>query len=100
MPSVECGFQHLPGVSGPEALARFGPTLIVEIGFDPNFQPTIDAPPDLPADRHPALVDTGAAESCIDSTLAIALNLPIVDRQKVAGVHGSSAVDMHLEEPG
>src|SRR5262245_27820099 len=38
-----------------------------------------------------SLVDTGAMESCIDSGLAMRLNLPIVDRRKISGVHGASA---------
>lgn len=43
-----------------------------------------------------ALVDTGATESCIDADLAAKLQLPIVDRRRVAGVSGIKDVDMHL----
>jgi len=43
-----------------------------------------------------ALVDTGATQSCIDSALAMALNLPIIDRQTVGGSAGSHEVNMHL----
>ena len=49
---------------------------------------------------YPALVDTGATESCIDSELAFMLNLPVVDRQKVAGSHGADTVDVHLHAGG
>ena len=42
-----------------------------------------------------AIVDTGAAVSCIDSALAIELGLPVADRQDVAGVHGAQAVNLH-----
>ena len=77
---------------------HFGPTLHVEIGFDPDYRPDTGAGPDLPGNRWPALVDTGATESCIDSTLAATLNLPVFDRQHVAGVHGSGEVDMHLAQ--
>ena len=70
--------------------------MTVEIGFDPNFRPGSGAPPDLPPERYHALVDTGALDSCIDSTLAIALRLPIVNRQQVAGVHGVGEVNAHL----
>ena len=45
-----------------------------------------------------ALVDTGAGESCIDSILAAQLNLPIVDRRQIAGVHGAEKVNMHLAQ--
>lgn len=45
-----------------------------------------------------ALVDTGAMESCIDSLLAAQLGLPIVDRRKVSGVHGSQEVNVHLAQ--
>lgn len=79
-------------------LVRFGPSLPVEIGFDPSYRPDTGGRPGLPPDRRPALVDTGALASCIDSDLAITLNLPIVDRQSVAGVHGSGDVNMHLAQ--
>jgi hypothetical protein len=75
--------------------------LLVDIGFDPDFKmedgPLAARPkPGVTAIR--ALVDTGAAESCIDSALAAELNLPIVDRRTVAGVHGSQEVNMHLAQ--
>ena len=70
----------------------------VEIGFDPSYRPDAGVRPNLPQDRFPALVDTGALESCIDSELALTLNLPIVDRQAVAGVHGRGDVNMHLAQ--
>ena len=98
MPDVECGFRHLPESNTPEALVHLGPTLMVRIGFDPNFRPVPGAAPELPSDRHPALVDTGATECCIDSELAVALNLPIFDRQQMASAHGVGAVDMHLAQ--
>ena len=96
MPAVDCGFPDRPGQPGRDALALFGPSLPVEIGFDPNFRP--GARPRLPGQQFPALVDTGAAECCVDSALAVTLNLPTVDRQQVAGVHGSGEVDMHLAQ--
>ena len=92
MPRTEFGF----GDAFP--LAEFGPTLLVQIGFDPLFRPGSASPPDLPDDRFPALVDTGALESCIDSMLAGALGLPVADRRPVAGVHGIDEVNMHLAQ--
>lgn len=49
----------------------------------------------VPAFRHSALVDTGAQETSIDADLALALNLPVTGRQRVAGVHGSREVTMY-----
>jgi predicted aspartyl protease len=43
-----------------------------------------------------ALVDTGALESCIDSSLAMRLNLPVVDRRNISGAHGAKEVNVHL----
>ena len=44
----------------------------------------------------PALVDTGARESCIDEDLAMALGLPLVDRQMCAGVGGEHELNIYL----
>ena len=93
MPRTEFGFGDA------FTLAEFGPTLLVQIGFDPQFRPG-GGPPDLPDDRFPALVDTGALESCIDSMLAGALGLPVADRRPVSGVHGADEVNMHLAAGG
>jgi hypothetical protein len=74
-PSCECGFDDIPGgQKGSVLLVSQGPTLLK------------------------ALVDSGATESCIDSLLAAQLNLPIVDRRNVSGVHGSDPVNMHLAQ--
>ena len=78
MPRTEFGF----GDAFP--LAEFGPTLLVQIGFDPLFRPGSASPPDLPDDRFPAL--------------AGALGLPVADRRPVAGVHGVDEVNMHLAQ--
>ncbi len=45
-----------------------------------------------------ALVDTGAIESCIDSALAAALNLPVIDRRQIAGAGGPKVVNVHLAQ--
>jgi predicted aspartyl protease len=103
MATVRCGFDDSPGVKGCDLLVFFGPTLLVQIGFDPTYDPTVTgtapvkaAIPNLPPDALHALVDTGATESCIDSDLAMRLNLPVVDRRQVAGVHGALEVNVHL----
>jgi hypothetical protein len=99
MPMIRCGFDDTPnGPSGQQHLVTWGPTLLVDIGFDPNFRAGVLNVP-VPGVRglH-ALVDTGATESCIDSLLAAQLNLPIVDRRPIGGVHGSQEVNMHLAQ--
>ena len=68
------------------------------MGFDSNFQAGTGIRPVLQSGPLPALVDTGAAESCIDSALAVALQLPIVDRQHISGVGGVVEVDVHLAQ--
>ena len=45
-----------------------------------------------------ALVDTGATESCIDSTIAGELDLPIFDQRNVSGGLGPGLVNMHLAQ--
>ena len=98
MPTTKCGFDDAPGVPGRTALSLQGPTLIVQIGFDPTYDPQAvpPLPPNLPRTPLPALVDTGASESCIDSGLAMRLNLPIVDQRPISGIHGAGLVNVHL----
>src|SRR5262245_47477459 len=86
-----CGFKDTPQAPARGLLVGIGPTLLVKIGFDPDYDPAKPGIPKLPDPPFPALVDTGATESCIDSGLAMRLNLPIVDRRKISGVHGASA---------
>jgi hypothetical protein len=97
MPTAKCGMLDVPGRSGRDGLVGLGPTLIVNIGFDSNYDP---AQPNkiavLPPDPLWALVDTGAAESCIDGDLAMRLNLPVIDRRPIAGAHGAKEVNVHL----
>ncbi len=99
MPSIKCGFDDIAGgASGAEMFTSYGPTLLVDIGFDPNFKPVSGAIPTPGITGVYALVDTGAGESCIDSVLAAQLNLPIVDKRMVAGAHGAQEVNMHLAQ--
>lgn len=77
-----------------------GPTLIVDIGFDPAYTPGL-TPPKIPVPGMrglQALVDTGALESCIDTQLASQLNLPIVDRALVSGAHGSHEANVYMAQ--
>jgi hypothetical protein len=98
MASTKCGFDDTPGLSGCASLEFHGPTLFVQIGFDPTYDPKAVpiGVPNLPTDTIRALVDTGAIESCIDSALAMTLKLPVVDRRMVAGAHGAKEVNVHL----
>lgn len=99
MSTVKIGFDNQAGLlSGRDMLIQYGPTLPVRIGLDLKYQPSRAASPKLPMKQLAALVDTGATESCIDSTLARDLSLPVVDRQTVAGVHGASAVNVHIAQ--
>ena len=94
MPQTKCGFSTGNGVSGQEALVAHGPTLFVDIGFDPQYKS--GAVPKLAANQLWALVDTGASESCVDASLAKQLALPVVDRRPVSGISGKHEVDVCL----
>lgn len=101
MPIVECGFLHVaPNLSPADTLVQYGPTIWVDIGFDPRVfgtsVPAANFQPVPPAQNVPALVDTGALESCIDEQLAQQLQLPLVDQVQVAGVGGSTTLNVYL----
>lgn len=100
MARTKCGFDSVPGgATGGQMLAVYGPTLKVDIGFDPAFVPGIPGVIPVPGMTGiDALVDTGATECCIDSLLAAQLSLPIIDKRLVAGVHGCQEVNMHLAQ--
>jgi predicted aspartyl protease len=98
---TKCGFDDRPGKpgSGADFLAARGPTLFVNIGFDPQFDAAnVSQAPQLAATSLHALVDTGATESCIDDDLAKKLALPVVDRRKVSGIGGVHEVSMYLAQ--
>lgn len=92
MPSTSCGFDH--EATGALLLVQSGPVLVVDIGFDQNYSGS--GSPDLVLKAQQALVDTGATESCIDSGIAMSLQLPIIDQRVVSGVSGHHPVNMHL----
>jgi predicted aspartyl protease len=97
MLNVSCGYQGSP--NGQEFLVYHGPVVWVDVGFDAKYKAEETKAPPIPGiSRIEALVDTGAEESCIDASLASQLRLPIVDRRKVCGVHGSMEVNMHLAQ--
>jgi predicted aspartyl protease len=99
MAQTKCGFNDGPAGSGAELLVSYGPTLKVDIGFDPNFRVTYPVTIPVPGIKDLiALVDTGASESCIDNLLAAQLKLPIIDRRPISGVHGSHETNMYLAQ--
>ena len=85
-------------MSGRELLVAHGPTLLVRIGFDENFVRGNLPQPALPRELLPALVDTGASDSSIDSQLAQRLGLTIVDEAVIAGAGGTERVNMYLAQ--
>lgn len=71
MPRAKCGFGDSEKVKGVDALVSFGPSLLVDIGFDPKYVAKAGVPPPAAAIKGIwALVDTGATECCIDGGLA------------------------------
>jgi len=79
MGELHCGFPDEPN-----SLIHYGPTVSVRIGFDVNYRPVPGASPVLPEKIYLALIDTGATESYIDTSLASLLQLPIVNRCTLA----------------
>jgi hypothetical protein len=95
--TATCGYSAGGGHPHPphHMLALQGPELIVDIGFDPNYQ-LGNPPANLGAIGVPALVDTGAQESFIDNDLAVKLQLPIVNQKIVSGSNGKHTIVSYL----
>ena len=85
------------GFTSRHNLVQHGPTISVQIGFDPSYQPSGPIP-NLGTSPRPALVDTGAVATCIDSSLAADLQLPIIGRKTISGVLGAGSVYVHLAQ--
>ncbi|MBI4923211.1 MAG: retroviral-like aspartic protease family protein [Devosia nanyangense] len=94
---VACGFVDADGVPGHFRLVLAGPTLTVNIGFDPDYN-SGSGTPNLAAVGVPALIDTGATISFIDDDLAKALDLPIVDKKTFGGIGGAHEANMYLAQ--
>ena len=88
--TADCGYENA------SLLTRHGPSLLVQIGFDLNYRQGLK--PLLPSPGYHALIDTGAVECCIDTTVARSLGLPVVDTGDIAVVHGSGQVNIHLAQ--
>lgn len=94
-----CGVHDANGVLARDLLVQLGPTLRVAIGFDEKYDPrNPNRLADLPVEGVLALIDTGASTSCIDGSLAMHLQLPVVDQRQCAGIGGSIEVNMHLAQ--
>jgi hypothetical protein len=99
MAQTKCGFDSKGGNSGSNLLTLYGPTLLVDIGFDPTFDFKNLAKPPIPSIVGvEALVDTGAGESCIDSLLASQLNLPIIDKKPISGIGGQQEANIYMAQ--
>lgn len=87
MPLAQAGFRSGKAGRGPaDLLVELGPTFLVDLGLRSRAPP--GEPPDLPAKKVRALIDTGAGGDCIDDDLARSLGLPITDEGEISGVGG------------
>lgn len=93
MPTVSCGFENQP-----RQLSGRGATLYVEIGYDANFRPGDDTRPDLSLAQFEALIDTGAAATCVDEELATWLRLPELGQEEVAAALGSGKTTIYAAQ--
>jgi len=108
VPIVDCGFSQAAataaGITPEDALVRLGPTLQVDIGFDPALFgqalppiPGATVPPlAISPISVPALLDTGAQESSIDEDLAQQLKLPLIDQETRSGISGPIVLNVYL----
>ena len=117
MAIVDCGFPPEFPVTRPdgstftqtgrEALRILGPTVMVEVGFEASMYAQDASTASIALSLAngaqsgilrtvPALIDTGAVDSCIDEDLANELGLPLVDRQMSSGVGGAHELNIYL----
>src|SRR5262249_34939265 len=97
MLTTECGFADSNGVHGSDLLVQMGPTLLVDIGFGPNYRTVSRIPPSPGTKGLSALVDTGAQESCIDARLAAQPQVFIPSLQQI--INGAFA-GVNLQDGG
>ena len=97
MTTTDCGFSDGSFQSGADLLVQLGPTLLVNIGLDPEYNyAETGVALNSDATQVKALVDTGAISSCIDDDLAQSLGLPLVNRQTMISLSGQSDVNLYL----
>ena len=63
-----------------------------------NFSVAQAGLPHIPERAFPALIDTGAFESCIDTRLARRLGLPVIDRTILSGASGPAVFNLHMAQ--
>ena len=99
MATADCGFPDLPGDIRRELLVQIGPTIPVEIGYDPGYDEFVDTKPILPPGLHSALIDTGASDNYVDDELAVSLRLPVIDNEgEISGSAGKHNVTVYLAQ--
>jgi gag-polyprotein putative aspartyl protease len=99
MPPNHAGFRDGDGASAADLLSQIGPTLKVDLGFDEKYDPRAPSRlAALPVTGAWALIDTGASTSCIDTALAMNLQLPIIDQRDCYGISGRLELNVHLAQ--
>ena len=91
MPRVRCGLPN-----GRDYLARIGPRLDVQVGFDPHFHQPVGRP-NIPDDRRVALIDSGASASTVSAGLTLASE-PL-GSIVIAGRLGAASGGVNAKEP-
>lgn len=94
MRKTQAGFRDGAGALASDLLLRFGPTVLVDVGFKPLS--VKDGVPTLPLRKLKALVDTGACDSCIDVGVAARAKLPVIDQRVCSGIGGATRVNMYM----
>ena len=89
MPTTECGCESiLGGATGAELLTFYGPTLPVNIGFDPDYIYSSRTPPEPGVTGVNALVDTGASVSYRAIALAFGVHVGTVQGARARLMRG------------
>ena len=94
MITVEAGIVDNSGRNSPDHLVIIGPSIRVIIE---HVMPSVKAPAQQKQDSFVAgLIDTGAYHSCIDTSFATELGLPIVNEIFMGGAAGLSKHNVYL----
>ena len=98
MIEAQCGYDHAPAGRGRALLAHYGPSLIVNIGFDPDFVSGFGDVPKPDEKGLDALIDTGASDNYLDRALTDAMALPLIDQDEISSPLGKQVVNLHLAQ--
>ena len=91
--SIECGAPGYPGL-----LVRKGPLLSVDVSVPASSRLASTGAKEANKISCNGLVDTGATRSCLDLMLIQGLELPVVGREHVAGIHGIQESNLYMAE--